>query len=381
MLLAAGAFVLLIACANVAHMVLARTSDREKEIALRNALGAGRGRVIRQFLTENLLLALLGSAAGLMLAIAGAKALVALSPAYIPRVDTVTIDVGVVAFLVVITALTALLFGLAPALRAVGANLSGTLKESSRGGGDGIRRNALRSFLVVSEFALAFVLLMGAGLMIRSFVALESLDAGFNPHNVLSMIVSVAGSREEGSVQRTAFYRQLLERVRALPGVVSAGGINHLPLAGDFWGWPFTIEGRPTPRPGEFPTAAYRIALPGYFETMRLPIVQGRGIMASDDSGNGVVVINERAARDFWPGDTVIGKYITMLSGEPPFPTIVGISKDAKQIDWGDTTLPRIYLAALQNKDFLGGGSSSHIDFIDFLLARIRGHLLLSPMP
>lgn len=252
-LLGAVGFVLLIACANVAHMLLARTADRQKEIAVRTALGAGRWRVMRQFLTENLLLAAFGAAAGLLLAMWGMRGLVLLSPAKLPRMDMVAIDTPVVLFLLGVTVLTALAFGLAPAWHAAIGNLSGALKERGRGGTDGIRRNRLRSFLVASEFAPAFMLLIGAGLMIRSFFALQSIDPGFNPHRVLSMVVSVAGSNEADAERRVLFYRQLLDRVRALPGVESAGGINHLPLAGDIWGWSFNIEGRPKPRPGESP--------------------------------------------------------------------------------------------------------------------------------
>jgi putative ABC transport system permease protein len=358
-------FVLLIACANVAHMLLARTSDRQREIAVRTALGAGRGRVITQFLTENLLLAAMGASAGLLLAMWGVKALVALSPADIPRVDTVAMDARVILFLLVTTVLTAALFGLAPAMQATAGNLSGALKEGGRGGSDGVRRNRLRSFLVASEFALAFMLLIGAGLMIRSFLALQSVNPGFDPHHVLSMVVSVAGSQEAPEGLRELFYRQLLRQVRNVPGVESAGAINHLPLAGDLWGWNFTIDGRPQPRPGEEPMAVYRVAMPGYFEAMRLPLLRGRAIAASDDAGApGVVVINQRAANQYWPGEDPIGKRLVMESGTY---TIIGVSANAKQEDWAENPQPEIYLAALQNRDFLGG-ADSHIAYITLVM-------------
>ena len=204
-LLGAVGFVLLMACANVAHMLLARAASRQKEIAVRAALGAGRTRVVRQFLTENLLLAGLGGALGLLLAFWGTRALVALSPASIPRVETVTLDGWVVLFLLAITVLTSIGFGLAPALQASAVNLSDTLKETGRGSSDGMQRNRLRSFLVASEFALALMLLIGAGLMVRSFFALQSVDPGFNPHNLLSMVVSVAGSNEAAAGQSGNF--------------------------------------------------------------------------------------------------------------------------------------------------------------------------------
>ena len=274
MMLGAVGFVLLIACANVGHMLLARTSDRQKEIAVRVALGAGKARVVAQFLTENLLLAAIGAAAGLLLAFGGIKALIALSPTYLPRVEMVAIDTNVVTFLLCITVLTSLAFGLTPAMHAAAGNLSEALKEGGRGDSEGVRRNRLRSFLVASEFALAFMLLIGAGLMVRSFYALQLVDPGFNPHNVLSLVVSVAGTKEEQAERRGIFYQELLEKLRTIPGVKAVGGINHLPLAGDMWDRGFEIEGRPAPRPGETPNAVFRIVMPGYLETMRLPLAR-----------------------------------------------------------------------------------------------------------
>ena len=358
-------FVLLIACANVAHMLLARTSGRQREIAVRIALGAGRGRVITQFLTENLVLAGMGAAAGLLLALWGVKALIALSPAEIPRVDTVTIDARVILFLLAAAVLTAALVGLVPATQATTGNLSGALKEGGRGGSDGRRSNRLRSFLVASEFALAFMLLIGAGLTVRSFLALQSVDPGFNPQRVLSMVVSVAGSREAAPGPRELFYRLLLDRVRNLPGVEAAGAINHLPLAGDVWGYSFLIDGCPKPRPGEEALAVYRIVMPGYFETMRLPIVRGRAIAASDDSrSTGVVVINQAAADKYWPGADPTGQRISVDTGI--WVTIVGVSANAKQ-DWASAPAPEVYLAGLQNGGFLGN-SGSHIAYITLVL-------------
>ena len=374
-LLGAVGFVLLMACANVAHMLLARAASRQKEIAVRTALGAGRRRVLRQFLTENLLLAGMGGALGLLLAFWGTRALVALSPGSIPRVETVTLDGWVVLFLFAITVLTSIGFGLAPALQASAVNLSDTLKETGRGSSDGMQRNRLRSFLVASEFALALVLLIGAGLMVRSFFALQSVDPGFNPNNVLSMVVSVAGSNEAAQGNREVFYRQLIERVRAIPGVESAAGINHLPLAGDLWGWPFVIEGRPKPRPGDSPGGVYRIATPGYFATMRIPLLRGRDITEADTKTvPGVVVINEKAAHSFWPGEDPIGKRISFdadTTDEPTWLTIIGIVKDVKQGDWATKPDEEVYLAAFQNAQFLGA-PESHSSYIT-LVVRTTG--------
>ena len=381
-LLAAVGFVLLIACANVAHMLLARASGRQREIAVRSALGAGRTRVTMQLLTENLLLAAVGAAAGLLLAIWGTQALVTLSPASIPRVEMAAIDGRVILFLLGVTLVTALVFGLAPSARATAGDLSGALNEGGRGGGDGLRRNRLRSFLVASEFALAFMLLIGAGLMIRSFSALRSLDPEFDPHNVLSLVVSVAGSKEAGPDQRAIFYRQLLQRVRALPGVQSAGGINHLPLAGDIWGLPFAIEGHPKPRPGESPVAVYRIVMPGYFQTMRLPLRRGREITDLDDArAPGVVIVNERAAGSYWPGEDPIGKRIAFdddRRNPPTWLTVIGVAANAKQSDWAADPYPEVYLAALQNREFLEN-PGAHVAYLTLVVRTVGDPAALAP--
>ncbi|HEY1676286.1 MAG TPA: ABC transporter permease [Candidatus Sulfotelmatobacter sp.] len=374
-LLGAVAFVLLITCANVAHMLLARAAARQKEVAVRAALGARRGRIVRQFLTESLLLGGLGGAAGLALAALATRALIAMSPANIPRVQTVTVDLRAALFLFSATILTSIGFGIIPALQALSVNVNSTLKEGGRSNTEGIGRNRLRSLLVVSEFALALMLLIGAGLMIRTFAALQAVDAGFDPHNVVSMVVSVAGSKEAEPARRAIFYHQLIERVRALPGVQSAGGINHLPLAGDLWGWPFVVEGRAKPLPGESPMAVYRMVTPGYFQSMHLPVVRGRDIAETDSvSAPGVVVVNERAAREYWPGEDPIGKRISFNSNgtTPTWLTIIGIAKDAKQDDWTAAAYPEAYLAAFQNHDFLGDSGAdiaSHVSYIT-LVAR-----------
>ena len=364
-LLGAVVFVLLITCANVAHMLLARAASRQKEVAVRAALGARRGRIVRQFLTESLLLGGLGGAAGMGLAAVTTRALIAISPESIPRVQSVTMDWRAAMFLTVATILTSVGFGLAPALQASSIDVNDTLKEGGRGQGEGRSRNRLRSVLVISEFALALMLLIGAGLMIRTFAALQAIDAGFNPHNVISMVVSVAGSREAEAGRRTVFYHQLLERVRSLPGVQAAGGINHLPLAGDLWGWPFKIAGRPKPRPGESPRGIYRIVTPGYFEALRLPLIRGRDISETDTTRTpGVLIINQEAAKEYWPGEDPIGKRVS-LDDDPKNPdwvTIIGIAKDAKQGDWVAQPFPEIYLAVFQDRDFLGEGKAQAAD-------------------
>lgn len=378
-LLAAVTFVLLITCANVAHMLLARAATRQKEIAVRAALGARRGRIIRQFLTESLLLGSVGGVLGLLIAALGTRALIAMSPPNIPRVQTVSIDLHAALFLFAATILTSIGFGLVPALQASSVNVNDTLKEGGRGGSEGVQRNRLRSLLVVSEFALALMLLIGAGLMIRTFAALEAVDPGFDPHNLISMIVSVAGSKEADAGRRELFYRQLIERVRSLPGVQAAGAINHLPLAGDLWGWHFAIEGRPKPRPGEAPGAVYRMVTPGYFAAMHLPIVRGRDIADSDNAtAPGVIIINERAARQYWPGEDPLGKRVSFdddTTNPKTWLTIIGVAKDAKQDSWTDKATPEAYLAAFQNHDYLGDSgteASKHMGYIT-LVVRTAG--------
>ncbi len=382
-MLGAVAFVLLIACANVAHMLLARTADRQKELAVRVALGAGKARLLAQFLTENILLAGCGAALGLLLAWSGTKALVALSPAYLPRVETISIDARAVLFLIAITLLTALVFGLAPAMHLAAANVSNSLKEGGRGSSDSGERLQLRAILVASEFALAVVLLVGAGLMVRSFYALQSVPTGFNPHNVSSLVVSVAGTPEAEPGRREAFYRALLDKVRALPLVTSAGGINHLPLAGDLWDRNFEIEGRPKPRPGQEPNAVYRVVMPGYFETMRLPLQRGRTITNQDDAHSpSVVIVNEKLAQKFFPNRDPIGQRFTLNPAQPDWLTIVGVVANARLDDMTSEDYPEIYLAALQVPEFIGTGAGTngpHMQYLT-LVARTTGDpTLLAP--
>jgi putative ABC transport system permease protein len=373
-LLAAVGLVLLIACANVAHMLLARAAARQREFAVRTAIGASRGRLIRQFLTENLLLSAMGGAAGLLLSIWGTRALVALAPSGLPRLDSVAIDGRVVGFLIAVTALCSIAFGFAPAIQASSVNLADSLKESGRGTSDGIGRNRMRSVLVISEFALALLLLVGAGLLARSFAALRSVDPGFDPHHVLSMVVSVAGSAEAAPGAREAFYRNVLNRIRALPGVESAGAINHLPIQGDEWGWGYLVAGKPVPAPQDMPSAVYRIAASGYFEAMRIPIVMGRAIDASDTmAAQHVAVVNEKFAHDVWPGESPLGKRVTFdtATDQRDWLTVVGVTKNVTQSDWAVPIAPEIYSAALQNFKFLGETDSS-ISYIT-LVVRTAG--------
>jgi putative ABC transport system permease protein len=352
----AVAFLLLIACANVAHMLLARGAILDRELAVRAALGAVRGRLVRQLLTESLLLAMAGGAAGLVLAVWGVHILVALSPRELPRLETIGVDFRVLLFMLVVSALTAALFGMVPAMRAAAVNLHDSLKEGGRGASEGFRGHALRNLLVASELALALVLLIGAGLMIRTLWALATIDPGFNPRNLLTMFIKVNGSQAAKAPRRAAFYSSLIERLRALPGVRSAGAINHLPLAGDLWGWPYWIEGRPLPRPGDELGAVYRVVMPGYFGSMEIPILRGRDIAASDNlEAPGVVIVNEHLARERWPGEDAIGRRISMDNPrkQPAWLTVVGVVKNARQGEWAEPADDEVYLPYLQNLQYL----------------------------
>jgi putative ABC transport system permease protein len=361
-LLVAVAFVLLIACSNVAHMLLARAATRHRELAIRCALGATRGRLIAQMLVESMLLALVGGAGGFALAIAGIRALVAASPAIIPRVATVSIDASILVATFAITVSTAVAFGLLPALQATRVDLAETFRDGDRAATDGRGRGRMRGILVVSEFALALVLLVGAGLMIRTFVALRQIDPGFDPRNVISMIVSPSRSAVVQGGEH--FYIDALARVDALPGVAGASYINHLPIAGDEWRLSFNVEGRPRPKPGDSPAATYRVVFPGYFKTMRIPILAGRDITDADRVGGpGVVVVNQFMANRYWP-EGAIGKRISI--DDSTLVTIVGVVKNDVRGQWAAPPAEEMFLPFMQQKAYLtpGAGPTSAMTLV-----------------
>jgi predicted permease len=357
-LLGAVGFVLLIACANVAHMLLARATARQREITVRLALGASRRRLLRQLLTESVVLASIGGAIGVLLSRVGLSALVALAGDSIPRADGIALDARVLAFTVVVSLLTGIGFGLLPAVRVSRSEMAEALRDGARGSTEGGQRSRLRWILVGSEIALALVLLTGAGLAIRSFIALRAIDPGFDSQGVLTAVVSLKGTAEEPPGRRVTFYQDALQRVRQLPGVESASLINHLPIAGDIWGLPFRIEGRPRPLPTEVPTAAYRVVFPDYFKTMRLPILRGRDVAETDRAGApDVVLVNEFFARRHWPNEDVIGKRITLDPGadDPTWVTVIGVVKNAVRSDWAAPPEEEVFLPFLQTRSYLEG--------------------------
>jgi predicted permease len=279
-------------------------------------------------------------------------------PADIPRVDGISLDWRVTLFTLGVSIATGIAFGVAPARQASRLDPVDALKEGGRTG-DGTRRSRTRSLLVVTEFALALILLIGAGLMLRTLRALQAIDPGFDPHNLLTMVVSTAASPVSsisGPERTGEFYREAIERVRAVPGVVSAGMTNHLPLAGDIWGYPFWIEGQPSPPPGEEPDAAYRLALPGYFATMGMQIERGREIEATDTATTQpVAVINEYMAKRYWPNEDPIGKHFAMDNPakagaeKVKWITVVGVVKNAVRSDWADPPSEEVFLPYSQN--------------------------------
>jgi predicted permease len=344
-LLAAVGFVLLIACVNVANLLLARAAGRHKEIAIRSSIGAGRRRIIRQLLTESLLLALLGGALGLLLSRAGLAALVALSPPNLAGVGRAGLDLPVLAFTLGVTALTGIVFGLAPALEASRVNLSGALNESSRGNAGSARGRRLRDALVVAEVGLALVLLVGAGLMIRSFLRLQAVDPGFDAKGLLTMRVLLPAAKYPDDVRRIAFFRQAAARLRTLPGVVDAGAASALPFAGLGAATSFNIEGTSFKTEADKPTTDVRVVDEEYFRTLRIPLVAGRTFTAREAvEERKVAVINETMARKYFAGENPVGKRILVnMTAEPTYTEIIGVVGDARYAKLDGELRPMVY--------------------------------------
>ena len=330
-LLAAVTLVLLIACANVANLLLARGRVRQREIAVRSALGAGRTCLVRQLLTESVLMALIAGALGALLAAWGVDLFLWLSGGGVPRRHEIGVDPGVFAFAFAISVGTGLLCGMAPALQATAQNVGEALKETSRGSSGGRRRRRAHGALVVVEVALALLLLVGGGLLARSFVRLQSVDPGFVADGLLTFQISLPVVKYPESHQQAEFFRRAIERVALVQGVLHAGATRGLPYAGSRSQSSFTIEGRPPTPDGPPRHADYRLASPGFFRAMNIPLLSGRLLEEGDDAGSAMVaVINETMAERFWPGEDPIGRQIS--PGNPPTTReIVGIVGDVKQ--------------------------------------------------
>jgi len=343
--LGAVGMVLLIACLNVANLLLVRAADRNREFAVRAALGAGRLRMVRQLMTETMLLAMAGGGAGLLLGAWGARSLVALFPERIPvpRLEQTRLDSGVLLFTLALSLATGLIFGLLPALRAANPNLQESLKEGGRASSSGPRSQRLRNLLVVVETALSLVLLIGASLMLRGFDRLMHVDPGFDPGRVLTLRVPLPAAIT-GKAQQAAYYTRILERLQTLPGLNSAGIIVPLPLADVDANGTFAVEGRPAP-PGERQLVKLRVASPGYFRAMGIAVRRGRVFSESDGAdAPSVVVVSESFARKYFPNEDAIGKRVTGDSeGKGPFQRIIGVVKDVKYRELGGNLEPEMY--------------------------------------
>jgi putative ABC transport system permease protein len=353
-LLGAVGLVLLIACSNVANLQLARTSARRREMAIRAALGAGRRRIVRQLITESLLLAAVGSALGLLLAWWGTAALLKLDPGGIPRQTEIGIDGPVLLFTAAVAFITSLLFGLVPAMQSASLDLTSTLKEGT--GSRGSAAGRFRQILVVSEVALAMILLVGGGLLVRSFTSLLNVSPGFNPENVLTFGVQLPDAKYPKKENNQAFFRELLARVEALPGVDSAGTTLSLPLTNSASNLTFRLDGQ-TQDPGTKPSSAqYNVVSPDYFHTMDVPLLRGRVFTATDtNDSQPVLIINQAMARLFWPNTDPIGLRIVISDRQPAAREIVGIIGDIHQTALDKAAKPEMYVNLFQK----GAGSAS----------------------
>jgi len=352
-MMAAVGFVLLIACANVANLMLARAGSRKKEIALRAALGASRWRIVRQLLVECLIIALIGGAAGIVVAFWGIDLLRSANPGdaakYADGWKNFGINYQVLAFTFTLSLLSGLIFGLAPAWQVSKPNVNDALKEGGRQVGAGSHR--MRSLLVVSEIALSLMLLIGAGLFIRSFAALLKSDPGFKPEGVLTANLNLPVAKYKDEPQRAAFYSDLVQRVKTLPGVQAAAAVNYIPLGGANSSDSFLVEGAPEPKAGQENEGRYRVCTPDYFQTMGISILKGRGFTEQDKVGSlPVVIVNETLARKYWPGDDAIGKRIRFYGPieKAPWMQIVGIVQDVKH-ELNSPVTPEYYLPHAQD--------------------------------
>ena len=339
--------VLLIACVNIANLLLARSAFRKTEMGIRVALGASRARIVRQLLTESVLLSVIGGMLGLAVAFVGIKLWIAIAPENIPRVSETTLDLRVLAFTFGISTLTGILFGLAPALQASKPDLNNTLKASSRGSTG--NRSRVRSLLVVSEVALALTLLVVAGLLIRSFVRLQQVEPGFNSKNVLTMQLSLPQTRYPDEKRQVAFFQQLLQRVEALPNVEAAGVVNSLPLSGQGAGITFQISGAPPAAPGEQLESQYRVVSPDYFNAMSIPVLRGRVFNDRDNlDAPGAVILNQAMAKRYFPNENPLGKRIG-FGGGPFWCEVIGVVGDVRHYKLAADPQPEIYLSNFQD--------------------------------
>ena len=352
-MLGAVGFVLLIACANVANLLLARSTSRQKEIAIRTALGAGRARIVRQLLTESLLLSLAGGVIGVLLASWGVRLLLLFSSDKLPRIGEIHVDNRVLWFTFAVSLLTGLLFGLVPALQVSKPDLNEALKESGRSAMGGRHRQRARNLLVVSEVALSLVLLVGAGLLAKSFLRLQNVDAGFKPEQLLTATLELPRAKYEDDALISQFFRQVVERASRLPGVEAAAAVSQLPLSGKEELDGFRIEGRTEPiDASQIQTADFRVITPDYFRALRVPLLKGRFFNEQDRANTPYsAIIDESFARRFFPGEDPLGQRIDEDGSRNAhgFAVIVGVVGGVKHTDVKAEARPTMYVPAEQS--------------------------------
>ena len=348
-ILSAAVFlVLLIACANIANLLMARATTRQKDIAIRIGLGAGRRRLIQQLLIESLLLSLFGGAMGLIFAYGGLKVLTSVGPTNIPRLSEVTIDARVLAFTLVISLLTGVIFGLIPALQATKPEINEWLKDGQRSASGGPGGKRARSWLVVTEMALALILLIGAGLLIKSFLILWQVEPGFNPHNVITMAISPSPPKYNTQRDFVILCQRVLEQVKSTPGVDAVGVVNQLPFSGRNLGLNFTVGGQPPVKPEDTASANFRLVSPGYLQAMGIPLKRGRDFNDHDRrDSTPVALINETLAKHYFANEDPIGKQLNIEGQQAPR-EIVGIIGDVKQIKLDAEVKSEIYVPFFQ---------------------------------
>ncbi len=359
-LLGAVGFVLLIACANVANLLLARAAGRSRDIAIRCAIGASRGRIIRELLTESVLLAVMGGIAGLTIGVIGVRALLAVNPGDLPRIGQdgsgVTLDWAVLGFTLLLSLATGIVFGLAPAVMASRGDLNLALKQAASRSGSGLGQARTRGALVIVEVALAIVLLTGAGLLIRTFAALHAVAPGFDPHNVLTMETALTGSKYDQTAAIDVLTRQVTERIEAIPGVEAASATSYLPLAGGL-GLGFIIQGRPLTNGPMHGGAAWNYVTAHFFNVFRIPVIRGRVFTERDDAAAPpVVVINQAMAKQYWKNEDPLGQRLIIGSGMgPDFAQapreIIGIIADARDAGLNNDPQPATFIPLSQVRD------------------------------
>jgi len=342
-------FILLLACANIANLLLARSAARGQEIAVRATLGAGRGRIVRQLITESILLAMMGGALGLLLARVGRDLVLAGIPVQIPPYFNFSMNAGVILGLVAITALCGVLFGLAPAIEAARQNLSDTLRAGSGKTSGGVKKSKFRSYLVTLEVTLALTILVGACLMMKGFLRLKSVEPGFEPENLLTVNISLSGERYADSEPRVIFYHDLLNRIRSLPGVVNASCSSDLPDGYVGWSQSVYVEGTEPPPPGQNPFRTHQVVAPGYFSTMEIPLLMGRDFDDTDiEEGAGqAVIVNEAFVERYWPDADPLGRRICYGGGptddENLWMQVVGVVGKTHNAGYGNPVGPAVY--------------------------------------